>query len=267
MVESERHIMADPKDCQPGEWAEVSWVWIDLDDTLQDFGANSHEALLRLYDSEALGRWFSSQDEWVDCYKAHNVELWGLYAAARIDKDELREERFVRPLVDGGCSREEAGAMAWDLDRTYLDYLAQGRHLVPYAIEILKYLKERGYRLGILSNGFKEVQYRKIATAGIGDFFDAVVLSDDIGIQKPDARLFEHAMSVAQEFENAHPRHAIPPTLMPYNMVMIGDNPSTDVDGALGANWRAIYFNRGGRGRRHDTALTVTSLMAIEQLL
>ncbi|MCM1518855.1 MAG: YjjG family noncanonical pyrimidine nucleotidase [Pseudoflavonifractor sp.] len=229
---------------------EVAMVWLDLDDTLQDFRANSIEALVRLYESARLGRWFDACGEWCACYMRHNSELWALYGAGRITKDRLRCERFVRPLVEGGCDAGEARAMWQSLDTMYLDFLSQGRNMVPGAMALLDKLQRRGVRMGILSNGFKEVQHRKIATAGIGRYFDLVVLSDDIGIQKPDRQLFDHAMRLA-----GHDN--------PSSMLMIGDNPVADIDGATGAGWQAVYFNRDGQGQPRAGVPTVTDLRSL----
>lgn len=232
------------------ESRDVAMVWLDLDDTLQDFHANSREALERLHGVAGLGRWFATVEGWCECYMRHNRELWALYAAGATTKEALRRDRFVLPLIDGGCPRDEAVARWRELDTAYLDLLAQGRHMVEGAMELLGHLRDRGMPLGILSNGFKEVQYRKIATAGIGGYFRHVVLSDDIGIQKPDSRIFDHAMGVAGYTD-------------PSRMLMIGDNPVADINGATGAGWQAIYFNRAGLGDPRPGITTVTSLSCL----
>lgn len=228
----------------------IAMVWLDLDDTLQDFRANSMEALVRLYDSTHIERWFDTCDKWCTCYMRHNSELWALYGAGSITKGQLRCERFVRPLVEGGCDAYQARAVWQSLDTMYLDFLSQGRNMVPGAMALLDKLQRRGVRMGILSNGFKEVQYRKIETAGIGGYFDAVVLSDDIGIQKPDRRIFEHAMRMAGYDD-------------PSAMLMVGDNPVADIDGAIGAGWQAVYFNRDGQGQPRAGVPTVTDLRSL----
>jgi len=231
----------------------VDWIWIDLDDTLQDFHANSHQALLQLYDAAHLGQWHSSPEAWVECYMHHNAALWKLYNVAQISKNELRRQRFSLPLIDGGCPIETADTLSSTLDTTYLDFLAQGRIMIPDAIKLLDHIKACGYNIGILSNGFKEVQYRKIKTAGIEKYIDLIVLSDDIGINKPDPRIYNHALTMAHSTAS--------------RSLMIGDNPTTDIDGAINAGWHAIHFNRDGQGEPHPTATVVTTLSEIIPLL
>jgi putative hydrolase of the HAD superfamily len=118
------------------------------------------------------------------------------------------------------------------LDPLYLSILGTKSRLVDGAREMLQYLKEKGYRLCLISNGFYEVQYRKMKSAQIEDFFEVVVLSDDIGVNKPDRRIFDHALRKAGATAE--------------ESIIIGDNPDADIKGAIDAGWKAIYFNREG---------------------
>ena len=183
----------------------------------------------------------------------HNAALWERYNIASITKEQLRHQRFSLPLIECGCPSATADTLSPKLDITYLDFLAQGRIMIPGAFELLRHLKSKGYRIGILSNGFKEVQYRKIKTAEIESYIDCIVLSDDIGINKPDRRIYDHALSITRGIAE--------------RTIMIGDNPSTDIDGAIRAGWHAIHFNRDGTGTPHPTATVVTDLKAIHNIL
>lgn len=209
----------------------ITAVWIDLDDTIIDFKANSRIALGRLYESERLGRYFESEHEWIRLYEAHNYDLWGRYASGEISQGQLRMERFMRPLNDSGMSVRDAMRMAPDLDRVYLDRLAEGSLLIDGALDLLSYLRGSGVKVGILSNGFKDVQHRKIENAGLSGYFDFVVLSDDAGMAKPAPGIFEYAMKVASE-------------QVAGQQLMIGDNRQTDICGAIGSGWNAIMYDR-----------------------
>ncbi len=217
-------------------------VWIDLDDTLWDFRANSRTALAGLYNDYDLDRWFDSDETWIECYERHNHALWDRYNHAAITKEYLMAERFRRPLAEAGSSMTDEYARRFD--REYLDRLAECTMLVDGAKELLTALRSRGYRTGILSNGFTEVQHRKIRNSGLEPYIDHVVLSDDIGVNKPDIRLFRHAEEVC----GTDAEHC----------TMIGDNPDTDIAGAVAAGWNAIYFSPAGQP--HPSAPTVRSL-------
>ncbi len=209
----------------------VTWVWLDLDDTLIDFHANSREALRLLYHAEGLDRFWSLPETWIAAYEAHNHMLWDRYSRAEITQDFLRVNRFAGPLAHAWTGNiSELEAFARRLDPIYLDLLARQKALVPDAMALLDTLRRLGYRTGILSNGFTDVQHRKLSVTGIGPKIDLVVLSDDIGVNKPDTRLYEHAMARAGEPE-------------PTRHLMVGDNPSTDIAGALAAGWRAILLD------------------------
>lgn len=82
--------------------SNVKVVWIDLDDTLIDFKANSRSALTRLWADHGFSRFWPSADEWIAAYEGHNIPLWVDYSVGLIDVATLRVERFRRPLADAG---------------------------------------------------------------------------------------------------------------------------------------------------------------------
>lgn len=215
-------------------FGKIDWVWVDLDDTIWDFSANSWEALGELYGSEKLDEFFADIDAWRERYIERNHQLWSLYNVGEITKEYLMTERFRRVLVDAGCANDRAVKLSAILDREYLDRLGKMKRLVPGASELLAHLAANGYKVGIISNGFHEVQYRKMRSSGIENMVDSVVLSDDAGVNKPDRRIFDYAVEKVSGDAS--------------RTLIIGDNPETDIIGALGAGWHAIYFNRDGHG-------------------
>lgn len=232
------------------DFTKIRMVWLDLDDTLIDFHANSRAALTKLYEIRGFDSLWQSAGEWIEAYEGHNIPLWVDYSAALIDRDTLRIERFRRPLSDAGVSDTEARALASELDTQYLDLLAMERRLIPGAMELLERLRLAGYMTGVLSNGFADVQHRKIARAGLADKIDLVVLSDDIGINKPDPRLFAHAQSLTPWPDD------------PGRHLMIGDNPATDISGALGAGWSAIWYRRNSSGTSVPEGATLVDTLS-----
>lgn len=208
----------------------INIVWLDLDDTLVNFKSASREALRRLYRDERLYRFFGGEYRWISTYEKVNYALWQQYAGAEVDQPTLRIERFRRPLVEADMAYDIATAMAVRMDTTYLDYLVEATELMPGAMELMEWFADKGVRVGVLSNGFADVQARKLRATGLDEFVELMVLSDEIGINKPDSRLFAHAMRRAGENS-------------PENMLMIGDNATTDIAGAVGAGWHAILLD------------------------
>lgn len=203
-------------------------LWFDLDDTIWDMWGNSILCLRELYVSHNLDRWFSTYDDWDEVYHRINRELWEQYGRGDITRDFLRSERFARPLRIGGADADEALRMAEELDLLYLESLGKKTALVPGAKEILEYLSRKGYRMGIVSNGFHEVQYNKLTSSGIDGYFDPVVLSDDAGINKPAPQFFDYA---AERASSSALRN-----------IVIGDNLQTDINGSLDYGWEAVWL-------------------------
>lgn len=236
----------------------ITTAWVDLDDTLIDFATNARTALTRMWHTQPILRHlFHTPEEWAEDYERHNMALWAQYDIGKITRQHLRMERFRLPLTLAGMPDAEARAVSLRFDPLYLDYLAEEKNLMPGAIPLLQHLKSRHLTIGILSNGFKEVQYRKIRSAGLEPYIDIVVLSDDIGVNKPDIRIYTHAM---QRAADTNPSHHL----------MIGDNPDTDIAGAISAGWHAIWYHPQRAMPAHpcpEGAVEVAHLSQIPHLL
>lgn len=208
----------------------IKWVWVDLDDTLWDFNGNSLLSLEKLYYIHNLSRYFPTMEIWREKYLEVNHALWAKYNTGDITKDFLQSERFRKPLADAGMAEQDAIRSSGILHKDYLKLLGQCSTLVPGAKNLLNAIHAKGLKVGILSNGFKEVQFDKLRSGGIIDDIDCIILSDDIDVNKPDIRIYEYAQQKA--------------ACTAEESIMIGDNPDTDIKGALNAGWRAIFFNR-----------------------
>lgn len=232
------------------------WVWFDLDDTLWDFRGNSLVALEQVWNDFELFRYFPVLQDWMDSYHRTNDALWRDYAAGVIQRDYLRMERFRRPLAEAGCPDREARCLSDRMDGHYLGLLRGMGGKVDGAMDLLRRLRPL-YNIGVLSNGFAEVQHGKMETAGLTPLIDCVVLSDEIEVNKPDRRLYDHACRKARTTAA--------------QSILIGDNPDTDIAGAIGAGWRAIFFcpdearyNTLNFSEAHPQVPVVRSLRQIE---
>lgn len=201
-------------------------VFLDLDNTLYDFSANSREAYSEVYDLLGYSRYFSSFDEYFDIYSKRNDELWRLYDAGSISKDELNGSRYLHPLQVAGVKGAEEISRRFFAEA--MKILPHKGRLRPHAIECLEYLRPR-YKLYILSNGFTELQRSKMHSAGIEHYFTDVVLSEDIGVNKPRRELFDYALTVSGTTAK--------------ESLMIGDNMETDIEGAKHAGWDQMFYN------------------------
>ena len=132
-------------------------------------------------DKYGLGAFFDSFEHFYSLYQQRNTELWIEYGNGRITKEELNRQRFLYPLEAVGAG-DSALAVAYS--EGFFSVIPTKSRLMPHAKEVLEYLVSR-YNLFILSNGFHELQSRKMHSAGIDHYFKKVILSDDIGLLKP----------------------------------------------------------------------------------
>lgn len=109
----------------------------------------------------------------------------------------------------------------------------RARHvLFPEADAVLSDLKQ-DYRLGLLTNGAPDLQREKLAASGLEGYFDAVVISGDLGYGKPDPRIFMHLLGLLE--------------VAPSEAMMVGDNPGRDIAGAHAAGIYAVWIDRGSQ--------------------
>lgn len=200
-------------------------LFIDLDDTLYDFSAASRESFMETYDLLHYERFFDSFDHYLSIYEPYNLELWHLYGEGKITKPELNKRRYSYPLEVVGINDQE---LADTFCREALGRIPTKNKLIEGAVELLEYLRPK-YRMFILSNGFTELQSHKMRTTGIDKYFDALILSEEIGVNKPNRRLYEYALQKsASKVEES---------------IMIGDMFETDIVGAANIGMEQIYFN------------------------
>ena len=208
-------------------WDNIKTVFVDLDDTIWWFSENSKVALRHVYDKFELSKYEPEYERFRDIYAAKNLELWDLYHYGKIEKDYLVTERYRYTLEKIGA-QGNIEELAKAVDDEYLYYLSSLDKLMPGALELLEYLVKK-YDVNILSNGFQEVQLRKLRSSKIEGYIHHLVLSDDCGITKPLRGIFDYAL----ERTGAEPE----------STVMIGDNYDADVEGAKNAGWHTILFN------------------------
>ena len=204
-------------------------LFIDFDDTLYDTYGNAVIALRETFDTYQLGRYFADPQVFYDAYWEANIDLWSRYSRSEIKRDYLIVERFRRPL-SGGQGLKVTKELCLEMSDKFLDFCSNKPGVIEGAHELMDYLRRKGYRMHMTSNGFHEVQYKKLAACGLRDYFDSIILSEDAGYNKPSKGYFDYALKMSGA--------AVETTLM------IGDNLNTDIRGALNAGIDALLFNR-----------------------
>lgn len=225
-------------------------VFFDLDHTLWDYETNSRETLHDLYHARDLaGKGVWSFDRFFEAFRTVNNELWDLYDAGHIDSHVIRNERFVRILA--AFSIKDAW-LSEEISRAYLSTCPTRGNLMPHAIDVLNYLKEK-YVLTIITNGFEEIQALKVSSSKLTPYFNHIVTSQKAGARKPARSIFDYALQL-----NAAGCH---------QAIMIGDNPVTDIGGARAASIDAVFFNPENRVHDHGANYEIASLAELRQIL
>lgn len=200
-------------------------LFIDLDDTLWAFSENARDTFREVYEQHGLNNYFNSFEQFYSLYEEQNQKLWQVYGSGKITREELNRQRFLYPLQQVGV--DEAG-LAKAYSETFFEIIPTKSKLMPFVPQALEYLSSR-YRLYILSNGFRELQVRKMKSAGIEHYFRKVILSEDIRVLKPYPDIFYFALSATQtQLKDA---------------LMIGDSWENDIAGAKGVGMSQLFYN------------------------
>tara|TARA_B110000444_G_C18826146_1_gene590444 strand:- start:1465 stop:2157 length:693 start_codon:yes stop_codon:yes gene_type:complete len=225
-------------------------IFFDLDRTLWDFDANSHETLLELCDTYKLNeKGISDYEEFIKIYKNHNAELWDLYRIDKISQQDLRRERFQRSLADFGVDNF---ILSENIGEDYIEVCPRKNKLYPYAFEVLDYLKVK-YNLHIITNGFDKTQHIKLEHANLISYFNQIITSEKLGVKKPNPKIFAHALDVAKATKE--------------ESVYIGDNLVVDILGCQNFGIDGMFFNPDKKEHKENVTFEISCLSQIMEIL
>lgn len=224
-------------------------LFFDADGTLFDFEAAEKWALTRVFTE--LG--FPSDEELIRSYSSINNGVWLEFEQGNITMNELKVERFRRFFA----LHQVEGNPAQTAER-YMEMLSQSYHLYPDALSVLDILQEQHIPMSLITNGISHVQRGRIAATRTGHYFNAIVISEEIGVQKPHPDYFTRTLELARQSGN--------PTKRP---LIIGDSPSSDIRGGLNSGIDTCWINRFGMNPDPTTPATyeITNLHGLVKLL
>jgi putative hydrolase of the HAD superfamily len=224
-------------------------IFFDLDHTLWDFDANAEETLRELYQIYQI-RFLShrSEQDFLDIYVRNNNEMWKLYRQNKITKEVLRSKRFVDTFREMEVDEEEIPHNIWE---KYLEICPTKTVLMPGARDLLDYLAGK-YKLHLITNGFAEVQRRKLVHSDLGKYFQSLTISEEVGAQKPHPLVFETALKNAKSsLKTSH---------------YVGDNLEADVKGAIGSGWKAYWLTQNDSEYQHPDCHSFKDLRELKEV-
>ena len=201
--------------------AKYYCILFDADNTLLNFDAAESKAL-----AETLVNYGIEPDaETVQTYRTINEELWRQLEKGQIRREKLLNERFSRFLK----AIDAAGDGA-EMNRYYLEQLSTHPDLMnAEVLDVLRELSEVA-TLAVVSNGVHKVQTRRLAESGVSNFMEDVFISEKLGCEKPDARIFDAALRALGVENREH-------------VLMVGDSLTSDIQGGANAGLDTCWFN------------------------
>jgi len=205
------------------EFRKYKWLLFDFDNTLVDFNKASELSFKEMI--ERLGLSYSK-----DLYKSYKIEnnkVWSQYEKGKIDSIRLRSLRFEYFFEK----------MSIDMDpmwghKQYISGLVKHTEGEEKVLTILKNLK-KNHKLSIITNGLKEAQRPRLANSGIDKLVDSIVISDEIGVAKPDTGFFDYTMN-----EIKHKKKS--------ELLIIGDSLLSDILGGVQSGIDTVWYNPAG---------------------
>ncbi|WP_316764263.1 YjjG family noncanonical pyrimidine nucleotidase [Pedobacter aquatilis] len=222
-------------------------IFFDLDHTIWDFDRNAQETLNELFHTYKLNELgLNSCEVFIATYTENNHQLWADYHLGKITKEFLRAERFSKTFIQLGIHPD---SVPHQFEDDYVNISPTKTNLFDGAENVLAYLQQK-YTLHIISNGFKETTLTKMDLSGLNPYFTNVIISEDVGVNKPNPVIFEYALDKAKALKE--------------ESIMIGDSLEADIYGALGFGMEAIFFNPLKKEKPKDVKKQIAHL---EELL
>ena len=201
----------------------ITDVFFDLDHTLWDFDKNSALTFDRIL---KLNHIDIDVNDFLYHYAPINLKYWKLYREEKIEKKALRFGRLNDAFLAIGYQVEEA--VVYKLSDDYITHLTTFNYLFENTFEILDYLN-LNYNLHIITNGFDEVQHKKLTKSNINKYFKTVTNSEMVGVKKPNPKIFDFALQLANSSSN--------------QSIMVGDSYEADILGAKNIGMDVVFFD------------------------
>ena len=228
------------------EKSKIENIFFDLDHTLWDFEKNSSITFSKLLNKYSIEVNF---EDFLRIYKPINFRYWKLYREEKITKEFLRHNR-LKSAFDKLKIKVSADLID-EISADYIQLLPENNFLINNSIYILNYLK-RKYKLHIITNGFTDVQNKKMQNSGLRDYFINIIDSETVGVKKPNSKIFKYALDLSKTTGS--------------KSLMIGDSLEADILGSLNCGFHAIHLIQNGEPT-HNHCRIIGDLKELDLIL
>lgn len=220
-------------------------LFLDLDNTLLDFDMAEKVAVRKVLQAHNL----PCDDDAVKIYSQINKSYWERFERGEIPKSDIFEGRFNTFLEHYNAQGDTAA-----ISKEYCVKLSEGYFKVEGAIEILEYLKAKGYKLYATTNGLSSTQFNRIKNSGLEPYFDKVFVSEEAGHQKPEKEYFDFVINNIPEKDKA-------------KMLIVGDSMSSDILGGINSGIDTCWYNPSGIAPKFSSNFEVSTLFELKTIL
>ena len=205
-----------------GEESMIKVILWDIDGTLLNFLKAENVAIKKCFESHKLGQ---CTDEMIERYSVINKKYWERLERGEISKTEVLVGRFEEFFASEGIATDCAA----DFNEEYQVRLGDTICFNDEGYGLVKNLKTKVKQYAV-TNGTKVAQKRKLEKSGLGELFDGVFISDEIGIEKPNVGFFDYVWSQIGEYDKDE-------------VLIVGDSLTSDIQGGNNAGILCCWYN------------------------
>ncbi len=220
-------------------------IFFDLDNTLLDFFRSEKTAIKQVLKLHGL----PFDDETAQIYSKINKSFWERFERGEIKKEEIFAGRFNVLLETLGVSGDPV-----KISEDYFVFLSEGHDIINGAEDVLRTVKERGYRVYATTNGVALTQYKRIEKSGLEKYFDGVFVSETVGSQKPERAYFDYVVEHTPEKDRN-------------KILVIGDSQSSDILGGINSGLDTCWYCTTHEEPKYKSTYTIRSLEEIYYIL
>ncbi|MBQ8579817.1 MAG: YjjG family noncanonical pyrimidine nucleotidase [Oscillospiraceae bacterium] len=197
----------------------IEFLFLDLDDTVLDFAATERKSITRLLETVGV----TPTEEIIHRYHVINLEHWKRLERGEITRQQI-SNRFDVLFQELGVPVSTP-----QCEKLYRQFLSEGSDVLPGAAEALARLSKK-YRLFAATNSTAVVQLGRLQRTGLGVYFEKLFISEEVGVNKPNAEFFHRAFAQIADFD-------------PKKAMMVGDSLSSDIQGGINAGIATCWVN------------------------